>query len=323
MASLNFGHLRYFHAIAHEKSLTLAAKKLHVSQSALSIQLKQLEAQLGHALFERVNRSLKLTEAGRMALAYADVIFQTGAELLSTLKLGQVASRRLVRVGSVATLSRNFQFAFLQPLLARDDVELVVRSGSERELLQQLHAHTIDLVLSNHPVRRDSEHDWHAHLIGEQPVVLVGPKPDGAKNTRTKQSKRRPFAFPQALATTPIVLPGTGSEMRAGFDRLLVDAGITPRIAAEVDDMAMLRLFARRSPGLTLLPAVVVRDELLSGALEVRCEIAELKERFYAITPSRKFPNPLVKELLDTARAGMMDLHSKRRGGRDQSTRSV
>jgi len=86
MADLNFHHLRYFWVVAHRRHLTRAAEALHVSPSALSIQLRQLEERLGHALFERRNRKLILTEAGRIALEHADTIFRAGQELLSTLR---------------------------------------------------------------------------------------------------------------------------------------------------------------------------------------------------------------------------------------------
>lgn len=292
MAQLNYHHLRYFWVIAHERNLTRAAKRLHVSQSALSVQLRQLEERLGHALFERANRSLKLSEAGRLALDYADTIFRAGDELVSTLRGQRRAARQALRVGSVATLSRNFQLELLRPLLGRADVELVVRSGTLRELLAQLHAHNVDLVLSNLPAPRDAETGWHSHLIAEQPVSLVGRRVRGAKRLR----------FPDDLARVPVVLPSLQSNVRVAFDLLMEQAGIRPAILAEVDDMAMLRLFARESPGVTLVPPVVVQDELASRVLVERCRLPEISESFYAITPSRRFPNPLVREILAAER---------------------
>ena len=291
MPALNFHHLRYFRAIAHERSLTRAAETLHVSQSALSVQLRQLEERLGHALFERGNRRLTLTEAGRIALEYADSIFRTGDELVSTLEGRLAAGRTLLRVGSVATLSRNFQLEWLRPLLHRDDAELVVRSGTLRELLAQLAAHTLDVVLSNTAAPRDAGTVWHSHRVGDQPVSLVGrPVPGGRK-----------LRFPDDLRKVPVVLPSQESSMRASFDLLLDQAGIRPVILAEVDDMAMLRLLARESDGVTLVPAVVVRDELRQKILVERARIPEVRESFFAITPSRRFPNPLLRELM-TAR---------------------
>jgi LysR family transcriptional activator of nhaA len=289
MADLNYHHLRYFHAIAEARSLTRAAERLHVSQSALSIQLKQLEERLGHALFTRVGRRLELTEAGRIALDHAQVIFRTGDELVSALRGGASPERRLVRIGAVATLSRNFQRDFVRPLLGREDVEIVLRSASLRELLAQLAAHTLDVVLSNTPVQPDAAAGWHSHLIAQQPVSLVG---------RPPQRGTKRFRFPEDVRGVPLALPSAPGEIRAGFDRLLDAAGIRPVIHAEADDMAMLRLLAREGPGLALVPPVVVQGELRDGTLVERCRVPELRERFYAITPSRRFPNPLVRELV-------------------------
>jgi LysR family transcriptional activator of nhaA len=75
---LNYNHLRYFWVVAKEGHLTRAAGKLNVSQSALSAQIKKLEHQLGHALFERRGRGLALTEAGQLALDHCEEIFATG-----------------------------------------------------------------------------------------------------------------------------------------------------------------------------------------------------------------------------------------------------
>ena len=101
--------------------------------------------------------------------------------------------------------------------------------------------------------------------------------------------------------TTPVILPSLESDIRAGFDLTLDQAGIRPIIAAEVDDMAMLRVLAIHLKAVALVPKVVVQDELRAGSLVERYRLSSIKERFYAITPSRTFPNPLVKELITHA----------------------
>ncbi|MEM7135741.1 MAG: LysR family transcriptional regulator [Myxococcota bacterium] len=288
MVDLNYHHLRYFWAIAHEGKLTRAAKRLNVSQSALSTQVKKLEDQLGHALFEREGRRLKLTEAGRIALDYADTVFKAGDELVSTLQDQGGTEQRVLRIGAITTLSRNFQIALVRPLIGRTDVEVIVRSGTTRELLAQLEAHAIDIMLANQPAPRDAKTNWHSLLVQEQPVSLVGPPglvPPGSR-------------FPEVLETAPVLVPSLDSDLRVEFDQLMEAAGVRPIILAEIDDMAMLRLFARDSHCLALVPPMVVRDELSSGVLVEHSKIPEITERFYAITQSRRFPNPLVKEIL-------------------------
>lgn len=96
-----------------------------------------------------------------------------------------------------------------------------------------------------------------------------------------------------------MILPSQESNTRTTFDRIMAAAHARPIILAEIDDMAMLRLLAREGEGLALVPTVVVRDELDSGDLVVTHDIPEITETFYAITPERRFPNPLVAELVE------------------------
>jgi LysR family transcriptional activator of nhaA len=295
MSFLNYHHLRYFRVIARELSLTRAAEKLNLSTPALSIQLKQLEESLGHALFTRERGGLQLTEAGRLALEYAETIGRTGEELMDVMQHRPRGGRQVLRVGAVATLSRNFLIGFLRPALHLADVEVVVRSGGLRELLVSLHSHQVDLVLSNQPARRDAETPWHSHLLAEQPVSLVG----------VPQWKKKRLKFPEDFSDVPVILPSLESNTRAGFDRMLSAAGARPRVIAEVDDMATLRLLAREGEGLALVPPVVVRDEIERGELVETHRVPELRETFYAITPSRKFPNLIVGELVQRMAKGV------------------
>lgn len=288
MSRLNYHHLHSFWAVAKEGHLTRAAQRLHVSPSALSTQVRQLEDALGQPLFEREARSLRLTEAGRVAMGYADSIFTTGTELVSLLREGRREQRQVLRIGAVATLSRNFQENFLAPLLARDDVALTLQSGSLADLLARLRVHTLDLVLSNRRVHGSADEAWRCRRIAQQPVSLVG-----------RPLKRgRVFSFPQDLADVPMLLPGRDSDVRARFDMLCEQLGIRYAIKAEVDDMALLRLLARDTGAVALVPSVVVRDELRSGVLVEHAVVPELFESFYGITVPRRFAPRLLKELL-------------------------
>ena len=288
MAQLNFHHLRYFWAVAKEGNLTRAAAGLHVSQSALSAQIRQLEDQLGQPLFARVGRGLQLTEAGRIALGYAESIFASGQELSELLREGRRAQRQVLRLGAVATMSRNLQQNFVLPVLARDDVALTLQSGTLPDLLARLRVHSLDLVLSNTRVYPSVEDPWRCRRIARQQVSLVG-KP---------RATRKPFDFVVDLSTTPLLLPGRDSELRSRFDLLCDKAGVRYTLRAEVDDMAMMRLMARESDSIALLPTVVVQDELRRERLVELMAIPELYENFYAVSLQRRFESPIVKALL-------------------------
>lgn len=301
---MNYAHLRYFWAVAHEGNLTRAAEILHVSQSAVSVQIRKLEEELGQKLFERRGRQLVLSAAGRVALDHADTIFAVGDQLASTLRSGARESRLALRVGALATLSRNFQLAFLAPVLARRDIALTIRSGPFRVLLRQLESHRIDILLTNLAPPRERDVPWIPHRIAEQPVALIG----HARRVRSRRGWR------SLVATEPLVVPTLETNIRAAFDALVHRLRLTPRIVAEVDDMAMLRLLARQDVGLAVIPSIVVRDELAAGILVEIARLPGLTETFWAITLPRAFPNPALALLLPATKAGGMRTEARRPG---------
>lgn len=290
MADLNYNHLRYFWAVAQDGNLSRTAERLNVSQSALSVQIRKLEDRLGHALFERRGRALHLTEAGRITLDHAEAIFATGDELLGTLKeTGKV--RQAIRLGALATLSRNFQISFVEPLLARTDIEVVLRSGSQAELLGALQSLAIDVVLTDLAPASDALAPFIVQRLSEQPVSLVG-APALLGETR---------AVADLLRAHPVVLPASGSGMRIAFDAYVDRLDLRPQIAAEVDDMAMMRLIVREGHALGVLPPIAVRDEIADGALVEAEALPGIAETFLAVTTQRRFPNPVVRQLIDRA----------------------
>jgi LysR family transcriptional regulator, transcriptional activator of nhaA len=286
MAALNLHHLRLFRAVALDGTLTGAARRLNLSASALSAQLRGLEGAVGHDLFERRGRGLILTEAGRIALDHAEVIFRTADDLAATLRQ-RAPARQVLRVGALATLSRNFQLSFLRPVLGRAGIEVALRSGSQVELLQELAALALDVVLTDIAPPHDPALRYLVHRIDAQPAALIG----------TPARIGDPLPLAELLAREPVILPAPGSGLRAGFEALVAGLGLRPRVVAEVDDMAMIRLLARADAGLAVIPPIVVQDELASGQLRIAHSLPGIDETFLAVTLERRFPNPLALEL--------------------------
>ena len=195
------------------------------------------------------------------------------------------------------TLSRNFQLAFLQPLLDRADLHLVLRSGGPAELLAELRALNLDVVLMDRLPAAGPGPALVGHRVARQRVELFG----------TPKRLREGGSLPELLARHPVILPGPESGVRAEFEALSNRLRVTPRIAAEVDDMAMMRLLARQDVGLAVVPAIVVRDELRAGTLMRATPLSGLVETFYAVTIARSFPNPLLRPLLKARSAALED----------------
>ena len=285
---LNFHHLFYFWRVAKLGHLTRAAEELHTSQSAVSAQIRQLEDRLGESLFAREGRRLLLTDTGQLVLAYAENIFGLSQEMLGRLQ-GRSAGITRLRVGSVATLSRNYQENWIRPLLADPTVVLTLESGVLEGLITRLVQHQLDVVLANETVPADPERPLHCRFLGSQAISLVGPA-----SHWDEQSLR----IPDDLDGLDIALPGPRHALRGQFDALCASAGVTPRLRAEVDDMAMLRLIARDSGWLTVLPEVVVQDELRARVLVTVGRSTALQERFYAITTPHRHRIELLENLL-------------------------
>jgi LysR family transcriptional activator of nhaA len=166
---------------------------------------------------------------------------------------------------------------------------VVLRSGSQGELLRGLDGLALDVVLTDLVPARDAASPWIVHRIDEQPASLIG---------TAARLGRSPRPLEALLAEEPLLLPSSGTALREGFDALAARLRVTPSIAAEVDDMAMLRLLARENAGLAVIPRIVVQDELATGLLEEAARLPGIFEAFLAVTRARRFPNPLLAELL-------------------------
>ena len=285
---LNFHHLFYFWRVARLGHLTRAAEELHTSQSAVSLQIRQLEERLGATLFSREGRRLVLTDTGQLVSSYAESIFGLGQEMLGRLQ-GRSDGVTRLRVGSVATMSRNYQENWIRPLLADPSITLTLESGLLEGLIARLVQHQLDVVLANDTVPADPDRALHCRFLGSQAISLVGPSGRWAAHS---------LRVPEDLQGLDMALPGPRHAMRAQFDALCVSAGVAPRLRAEVDDMAMLRLVARDSGWLTVLPEVVVQDELRAGTLVTVGQSTLLQENFYAITTPRRHRIDALEQLL-------------------------
>lgn len=288
MERLNYHHLKYFWHIVKVGSLTKAAEKLHISQSALSSQIRQLEESLECRLFLRQGRKLVLTEFGNLAFSYADSIFTKGIELENLLRKGIAAEHQTLRIGVLSTMSRNFIESFVEPLLNHANIKLEIAASGQTNLLKALSNHQLDLALTNIEVRGNHDQLWECILLDRQPISVIGPSSLDIKS-----------GFSAKYADYHWILPNQDSPIRAAFDGLCALHHIEPNIVAEANDMAMLRLLARDSMALTVMPEVVVKDELKNGVLKSFTQLEGIFENFYAVTVKKHFRNFEINQLVN------------------------
>jgi LysR family transcriptional activator of nhaA len=287
MSRLNYHHLYYFWQVARQGNLTQAAQKLHISQSALSSQIKQLEKSLDVELFTREGRKLTLTESGYHAMNYADEIFKNGEELEQLLTTGTALPSAPLRIGILSTISRNFIDQFIQPLIQQNDCRFSLQSMSQTGLLNAMAELQLDLALTNIPVRSASTNNWQSRVLARQPVAIIGPP--GLALTEE---------FGESYRHQRWVLPYGENPLRAAFDAFAAQYHLLPEIVAESDDMAMLRLLTRDTGALAVMPPVVVKDELDSGELKSYMLLPNVYENFYAVSAQRRVVHPKLGMLL-------------------------
>ncbi|MDH5760366.1 MAG: LysR family transcriptional regulator [Gemmatimonadota bacterium] len=294
MRPINHRHLFYFWRVACEGGVSAAARALHVSQSAVSVQVQHLERALGHPLFDRTGRDLSLTSEGRVVLEYAEEIFRLSTELRDTLA-GRIEGRpmRLV-VGLSATIPNMVAFHLLEPVFEMPDpVRTVVREKRTDRLLADLATHDVDMVLTDMPIPAHLNVRAFNHPLGASPVDIWAP-PLLAHRLRE--------GFPQSLHGEPFLLPAEGYTLRKSLEEWFDRVGVQPRVFAEIEDNDLINVFAEAGAGLFAAPAVIMADIRVRYAVELVGRAEGVFERYYAITAHRKLKHPAVAAITEQAR---------------------
>ena len=294
---LNFKHLHYFLAVAKAGAINRAAEKLHLTPQTLSGQLTQFEQRLGVTLFRRTGRRLELTETGRLALSYAEELFQVGAELEEVLRGGHEERAFPFRVGIADVVPKSIAYQLLAPALALPEaVHLVCREDRLDRLLAELAIHRLDMVLADRPIPPGMDVKGYSHRLGECGIAFFA-APTLAANLAT--------GFPDCLDSAPLLIPGEDSALRAPLTRWLDRKQIRPRIVGEFDDSALMKAFGKAGAG--IFPAPIATSEEVENQYGVvrLGETHELRERFFAISVERKISHPAVRAVSEGAQQGI------------------
>ncbi len=299
MSAINHHHLRYFWTVAREGSVAGACRRLHVTQPTISAQIRLLERSLGHKLFTKRGRGLALTESGRTVMRFADDIFSVEAEMRGVLA-GQPTGEPLrLAVGIADVLPKLVAYRLLMPALQLPGgVRLSCSEGKPADLCARLSVHDLDVVLSDAPLTQQFNFKGYSHLLGQSSVTFFGAGKLGAARQR---------GFPKSLHGAPMLLPAKTSAVRFALDAWFEAKEIIPRVVAEIEDAALMKVFGQS--GLGLFPAPTAIEEEITRQFHVKAigRIAEIKDSFYAISPERRFKHPAVVAI---ARAARRDLFS-------------
>lgn len=287
MQWLNYHHLYYFWKIATEGSIAKASEKLRIGQPTLSTQLRQLEEMVGKTLFERRNRKLVLTEAGKAALEYANEIFQLGDEMLEVLKDRTPDDHTHLQIGALDSVPKSVILSVVIRALKIAPCTISILEGKGDELFRELRAHRIDLIISNYPAQALEEEQVFSKSVARLPVFVYG-------SDKFKGLKR---SFPKSLNGKPFVLPTVHSKLRHDLNHYFKLNKIHVFPVAETQDTSLQKLLAANGLGLAPFSDVEgVREENLLRLGQLN----GVSEEIWLISAQRKLENPIAAKLMHT-----------------------
>lgn len=293
MEWLNYHHLRYFWAVAKEGSLKKAAEKLRVSQPSISAQISELEDVLGEPLFHRSGRSNTLTEAGHIAFRYAEDIFSLGREMVNTLKQRPGAKAIRLYVGVADSFPKLVTSEILKPVFSMPQtVHVICREGKVEDLLIQLAAHRLDIVLADEPATSSAKFKCFNHSLGESGITFCATTSLAASLSK---------GFPQSLHGAPALLPSENTALRRSLDQWFQSIRIQPRVVAEFEDAALMKVMAADGKGFIPVPSAVIEEAISRYTLQIIGATDQCRDHFYAITAERKITHLAVALITQSA----------------------
>lgn len=278
--------IQTFLHVAELHSFSQAAREQGYSQSAVSAQIAQLEAELGTPLLDRVGKTVRLTEAGETFLGYARTLLATAQQAQAALQPTQQVRGRL-RIA----LADSVCSAFLPDLLQRyralcPQVELVLCTATADEMLQLLRTNQMDLAYTlDRPLAQPS---FVLAVDEPEPICFVAP-PDhplaGREDLTLEELTRQDF-----------LLTERGMSYRDALDQCLAARRLSLRPCLEMGSAALLGQLVERGMGMSFLPEYIVRDALAAGRLArvqaPDCRIEMRRQLFYHrdkwLTPQMK-----------------------------------
>jgi len=283
---LNYNHLYYFWRIAREGSISKASAILQIGQPALSMQLRQLEDDLGHELFERKNRALHLTDTGRVVFKYAEDIFSSGHEMLEVLKNASLNTQKIqLNIGALDSVPKYIVADIVSKSFDFGSVSIRIIEGEAAELMARLSQHELDMVVANQSFSGEKG-ELASKLVKKIPVKIYG----------TERHQHLKSGFPNSLALQKWIVSTRPSQLREDLANYLSKNDLKVENIIEAQDTSLQKILGERGFGLVPLPAFT--ESVQSPSLIEIGTLDGVFESIYLISAERKITHPIVAELL-------------------------
>jgi LysR family transcriptional regulator, low CO2-responsive transcriptional regulator len=287
MQHITLRQLRAVTEIAQTSTISAAAKQLHVSPSAISLTLKQVEEEAGVPLFERSASGFRVTAAGHelvLAAARVETILRECSEVIDAIK---GTSRGKVTVGVVSTAKYFAPYLLAAFRKQHPESDIVLKVGNREETIAQLEDYTLDLAIMGRPPQSINVQKTE---VGPHPHVIIA-APD--------HSLARSRSIPAAKLSGEVFLlrePGSGTRMLT--ERILSDIGATPKTGMEISSNETIKQAVMAGLGIAMLSLHTVAQEIEDGRLIVlRVEGTPVIRKWYVVRLSQKRIMPLAQSL--------------------------
>ena len=292
---MNFKHLHYFWRVAKAGGVTRASEQLHLTPQTISGQIGLLEDDFGTPLFAKSGRNLELTDAGRLALGYAQDIFTLGSELEESLRNYPAGGRPVdFRVGVADAVSKTIAYRLIEPATRLPEpVRIVCREWKLDSLLAELAAHRLDLVIAGAPIPPSVSVRAYNHQLGKSGMSFFAT----ARLLKTLKGK-----FPACLAGAPMLVPGVDTAVRSRLDQWCEANKLRPRVFGEFDDSALMKVFGQHGAGVFMGPTVLESEIETQYGVKALGRTEEIVEEFFAISVERRITHPCVVAITKAAR---------------------
>jgi len=292
---MNFKHLYYFWRVAKAGGVARASELLHLTPQTISGQVGLLEDDLRSPLFARRGRNLELTDAGRLALGYAEEIFALGSELEDSLRHYPAGGRPVeFRIGVADAVQKTIAFRLIEPATRLPNpVRIICREWKLDSLLAELAAHRLDLVIAGAPIPASVSVRAYNHRLGESGVSFF------ASPSLRRTLKGR---FPACLTGAPMLVPGEDVAMRSRLEWWCKAKKVRPRVVGEFDDSALMKVFGQNGVGVFIGPTVLESEIEAQYGVKALGRTREIVEEFFAISVERRVTHPCVVAMTEAAR---------------------
>jgi DNA-binding transcriptional LysR family regulator len=286
--------LRAFVAIAESGTFTAGALRVHVTQAAISMQIRQLETEIGAKVFVRAPRHVILTEAGEHLLHRARQILREHDAALDEIAELAGAERGRLRIGSASAMVLTDQLPRILRELRRQHpgAEISVVSGTSEALVEHIVAGELDIAFVSLPV--DARGVQTERLSEDELVAIASP--------RHKLAKQKTISA-YTLAGENLILGERGGNTRRLIDQFFTQAGVTLKVSMELSRQAAIRRMVEEDMGVGIVPLQSVKEDVAKGKL-VRwwIEGAQINWELGLAQLSAGYESPILQKFVTLAR---------------------